>query len=137
VGRWTIVRHLGGNNGYECRCECGVVAPIQTGRLRIGWSKQCRQCSTAARYAASRPKVGERYGSWTVKGVAAAKVGRCLAYECVCVCGGAGIHRGSDLVKGLTKKCLACSGGKNPPIRATRAKAAGSIKPAAELRKTK
>jgi hypothetical protein len=47
-GKWIVLSladTLGNDRRWFCKCECGVIKPVQVGNLMNGNSTQCRSCA--------------------------------------------------------------------------------------------
>lgn len=56
VGKWLVLeraRTRGGKSYWKCQCDCGRVSEVDSRRLRVGQSTQCKMCASRVAVAAA------------------------------------------------------------------------------------
>ena len=98
VMRPTEIRKKSGAVVWECLCDCGKTALVETGNLTGGGTSSCG-CST-------RPDLtGQRFGKLTVLRCTPARKQGSVLWACQCDCGNIVLVKANDLTKGQTKSC--------------------------------
>ena len=91
-GEWTVIRYIG-NGLWECKCSCGTIKNILTGKLTSGQTKSCGHNKLV-------DLTGKTFGEWTV-----------LSYEgnmmwkCKCSCGEIRSISSRHLRNGVSTNC--------------------------------
>jgi|GEM_PF-464541 len=90
---------------WFCKCDCGTVVSVPSGRLRSGQTQSCG-CSRYDRVEyEKRNLIGEKYGHWNVLRKDYSMIGKGTYYICQCDCGTIRSIPSYTLIKGYSKSC--------------------------------
>lgn len=99
INHWYINRYLGGGF-WECICDCGETAKVNSYDLKHNKSTQCKKCSERSKFA--EDLTGKTFGLWKVIEYAGN-----MRWHCVCGCDKHTEKNvlGRDLRNGTSKSC--------------------------------
>lgn len=88
-GHLTVQRELGPNSRrqtiYECVCDCGLSAKLRTSHFTDDRKYCSHKCSLLRRHMLKTDLADQKFGGWTVAGLAGSRNG--ALWHCVCICG--------------------------------------------------
>jgi len=87
---------------WECKCDCGNTAYVTSSSLRRGMTKSCGCINKTRQFV---DLTGLRVGRLTVLKLSDTKLGKSIAWDCLCDCGNMTKVRMGCLKKGTTKSC--------------------------------
>lgn len=112
-GQWVVVDNTTStrtSRGVLCKCTCGTLKKVYVNDLVTGKSSRCLKCARADKhlneakrhtFKAKRPKVGDRFGHWTVLH----PMNPDNSITCVCECGNKRDLQLGNLTLGKTLSC--------------------------------
>lgn len=86
---------------WICKCDCGNIIEVCSGRLHSGNTKTCG-CSWKER---GKDFTGMRFGRLVAVKATEKRDGKYVVWECLCDCGNAVFVRTGSLTNGNTKSC--------------------------------